>query len=111
VIETELARYMEPGRLQGLIDQISTQLAAEGKGPFKWENRPARSRNLRMDRGRCSADEIGGRYCENCHAGKIVPRFGHDYRRQRRGARGMRSIAANAEALWKKSEEMVGENF
>src|SRR5579862_2653512 len=36
VIETELGRYMEPGTLRGLIDQISTQLAMEGKGPFKW---------------------------------------------------------------------------
>src|ERR1700722_17395198 len=40
VIETELARHMEPGSLQGLIDQISTQLAAEGNGPFEWKTIP-----------------------------------------------------------------------
>src|SRR5208282_2464600 len=31
VIHTELARYVEPARIQALIDQIGQQLAAEGK--------------------------------------------------------------------------------
>ena len=56
------------------------------------------------------ADEIGGQYCENCHVAK-------SYRTTRpsppsaKAYADMRSIAKNAEALWKKSEELVGESF
>src|SRR6201997_2092067 len=34
VIETELARHVDPSRLDTLIKQISDQLLAEGQGPF-----------------------------------------------------------------------------
>src|SRR5579863_5041805 len=40
VIETELARSVDPGQLQNLIQQIEKQLAAEGKGPFQWKTVP-----------------------------------------------------------------------
>jgi hypothetical protein len=56
------------------------------------------------------ADEIGGRYCENCHVGHIVP----DEVAISAGSEGVRAYAldpATAEALWKKSEELVGEQF
>jgi hypothetical protein len=54
------------------------------------------------------ADEVGGQYCENCHIGKIVP----DDVTITVVSEGVRSYALdpkNAEALWKKREEMVGE--
>ena len=54
------------------------------------------------------ADEVGGQYCENCHIGKIVP----DDVTNTMASEGARSYALdpkNAEALWKKREEMVGE--
>jgi hypothetical protein len=54
------------------------------------------------------ADEVGGQYCENCHIGKIVP----DDVTITAVSEGVRSYALdpkNAEALWKKREEMVGE--
>ena len=57
-----------------------------------------------------SADEIGGRYCENCHVGQMVP----DNLPITAVSEGVRAYAldpSNAEALWKKSEEMVGESF
>ncbi len=56
------------------------------------------------------ADEIGARYCENCHVGNIVP----DDAAITVVSEGVRAYAVdptNAEALWKKSEEMVGESF
>src|SRR6201988_3778926 len=40
VIETELARHVDPARLQALIDRISKERAAEGKGPFQWKTVP-----------------------------------------------------------------------
>ena len=56
------------------------------------------------------ADEIGGRYCENCHVGKIAP----DDTPLNAISEGVRAYALDpktAEALWKKSEELVGESF
>ena len=68
----------------------------------------ARRGNFSMGRGGCLADEVGGQYCENCHIGKIVP----DDVTITAVSEGVRSYALepkNAEALWKKNEEMVGE--
>ena len=56
------------------------------------------------------ADEIGARYCENCHVGKTVP-DGTPITAVSEGVRGYALDAKNAEALWKKSEELVGESF
>jgi len=56
------------------------------------------------------ADEIGSRYCENCHVGQIVP----DDVTINPISEGVRAYALDpniAEALWKKSEELVGESF
>jgi hypothetical protein len=52
-----------------------------------------------------SAGEIGGQYCENCYVGKIVA----DDVAISAISEGMRGYALdpnNAEALWKKSEEL-----
>ena len=110
VIETELARHIDPTRRQAVIDQISTQLAAEGKGPFQWKSIPQGSATSVWAAVVAPAEEIGGRYCENCHVGKVVP----DSATISGVSEGVRAYAldpANAEALWKKSEEMVGEAF
>ncbi len=40
VIHTELARSMEPGQVEKVIEQMSQQLAAEGKPPFQWKTIP-----------------------------------------------------------------------
>ncbi len=109
VIHTELTRYMEPGLLENLIQQIEKQLAAEGKS-FQWKTIPQGAATSVWAGVVASADEIGGRYCENCHVGKIVPESA-----QITGvSEGVRAYALDkntAEALWKKSEELVGESF
>lgn len=56
------------------------------------------------------ADEIGGRYCENCHVGHIVA-DDVTISAISEGVRGYASDLGNAEALWKKSEELVGQSF
>jgi hypothetical protein len=56
------------------------------------------------------AEEVGGKYCEDCHVSHLVP----DEITLSPGSEGVRGYAldsANAAALWKKSEEMVGESF
>jgi NAD(P)-dependent dehydrogenase (short-subunit alcohol dehydrogenase family) len=109
-IRTELTRYTDPGRLETMIAQINKQLAAEGKEPYQLKTVPQGAATSVWAAVVAPADEIGGRYCENCHVGNVVP----DDVTITVASEGVRAYAldpANAEALWKKSEEMVGETF
>jgi NAD(P)-dependent dehydrogenase (short-subunit alcohol dehydrogenase family) len=110
VIQTELARDVDPSALENLRKQINDQLLAEGKGPFKWKTIPQGAATSVWAGVVAPAEEIGGRYCENCHVGQIVP----DEVTITGVSEGVRAYALDpqrAEALWKKSEEMVGEKF
>ena len=109
-IQTELGRYVDPNRLEKIIEQINQQLAAEGKAPFQWKTIPQGAATSVWAGVVASADEIGGRYCENCHVGKTVP-DDTTITAVSEGVRGYALDAKNAEALWKKSEELVGESF
>ena len=109
-IRTELGRYAEPGRLEKVIGEINQQLAAQGKGPFQWKTIPQGAATSVWAAVVAPADEIGGRYCENCHVGDIVP-GDLPITAVSEGVRGYALDPNNAEALWKKSEEMVGESF
>jgi len=110
VIHTELARHMDPSRIEGMIKQMDDQLAAEGKKPFAWKTIPQGAATSVWAGVVAPAEEIGGRYCENCHVGEIVPE-GVTISGVSEGVRGYALDPNNAEALWKKSEEMVGESF
>jgi NAD(P)-dependent dehydrogenase (short-subunit alcohol dehydrogenase family) len=109
-IQTELGRYAEPGRIEKLIEQINAQLATEGKGPFQWKTIPQGAATSVWAGVVASADQIGGQYCENCHVGTAVPDEA-PIPLISEGVRAYALDAKNAEALWKKSEEMVGESF
>jgi hypothetical protein len=107
--QTELARHMDQSRIQEILDQLD-QLAAEGNEPFQWKTIPQGAATSVWAAVVAAADEIGGRYCENCHVSHIVP----DEVILNVGSEGVRGYALdpkNAEALWKKSEELVGESF
>jgi NAD(P)-dependent dehydrogenase (short-subunit alcohol dehydrogenase family) len=110
VIHTELGRHIDPSRTQGIIDQMNKQLAAEGKAPFQWKTVPQGAATSVWAGVVAPADEIGGRYCENCHVGNIVP-DDVTISAISEGVRGYALDPKNAEALWKKSEELVGESF
>jgi NAD(P)-dependent dehydrogenase (short-subunit alcohol dehydrogenase family) len=110
VIQTELARYVDPARLQVMIDQMTKQLAAEGKSSFEWKTIPQGAATSVWAGVVAPADEIGGRYCENCHVGQLVA---EDVAISG-VSEGVRAYALDpkmAEALWKKSEQLVGESF
>jgi NAD(P)-dependent dehydrogenase (short-subunit alcohol dehydrogenase family) len=109
-IQTELARHMDPSRMQAIVDQINQQLAAEGKPPFRFKTIPQGAATSVWAGVVAPADEIGGRYCENCHVGHIVPDDA-TISAISEGVRGYALDANNAEELWKKSEELVGESF
>jgi NAD(P)-dependent dehydrogenase (short-subunit alcohol dehydrogenase family) len=109
VIQTELARSVDPSHLENVMEQLRQQLAAEGK-TFQWKTIPQGAATSVWAAVVAPSDEIGGRYCENCHVGQIVP----DNVTISGVSEGVRPYAldpTNAEALWKKSEELVGESF
>jgi NAD(P)-dependent dehydrogenase (short-subunit alcohol dehydrogenase family) len=109
-VHTELARHMDSSSLQSTIEQMNKQLAAEGKPPYQWKTIPQGAATSVWTAVVASPEEIGGRYCENCHVGHIVA-DNVTISAVSEGVRGYALDARNAEALWKKSEEMVGENF
>ena len=109
-IYTELGRHMEPAQLQAMVDQITQQLAAEGRGPFQFKTIPQGAATSVWAGIVAPAGEIGGQYCENCHVGKIVA----DDVTISAISEGVRAYALDpgaAEALWRKSEELVEESF
>ena len=109
-IQTELSRYVAPGRLEKIVEQINQQLAAEGKPAFELKTVPQGAATSVWAAVVAPAEEIGARYCENCHVGKTVPDDA-TITAVSEGVRGYALDPNNAEALWKKSEEMVGESF
>src|SRR6202142_4129537 len=110
VIHTELARQVDASQIEKIIEQRNQQLAAEGKALFQWKSIPQGAATSVWAGFIAPADEVGGRYCENCHVGTIVP---DDVviSAVTEGVRGYALDLKNAEALWKKSEELVGESF
>jgi NAD(P)-dependent dehydrogenase (short-subunit alcohol dehydrogenase family) len=109
-IRTELGRYLESGRLERVVEEINQQLAAQGRGPFQWKSIPQGAATSVWAAVVAPVDEIGGQYCENCHVGHIVPDDA-PITAVSEGVRGYALDPHSAEALWKKSEELVGESF
>jgi NAD(P)-dependent dehydrogenase (short-subunit alcohol dehydrogenase family) len=109
-IQTELGRYVDPSHIRKMIDQMNQQLATEGKAPFQWKTVPQGAATSVWAGVVVPADEIGGRYCENCHIGNIVPDH-VTISAISEGVRGYALDPTTAEALWKKSEQLVGESF
>ena len=109
-IQTELGRHLDSSQMQQIIEGINQQLAEEDQGPFQWKTIPQGAATSVWAAVVAPADQIGGRYCENCHVGSIVS----DHVTLSPISEGVRGYALdprNAEALWKKSEELVGESF
>lgn len=109
-IQTELARHLDPSRIQSIVDQLNRQLAEEGKPPFQFKTIPQGAATSVWAGVVARADEIGGKYCENCHIGHIVA-DDVTISAISEGVRGYALDSKLAAALWKKSEEMVGESF
>ena len=110
IIETELIRHMSPTWLQTRVDEINQQLATAGKPPIHWKSIPQGAATSVWAAVVVPAGEIGGRYCEDCHVGSIVPEE-VPASAVTEGVRGYAVDTRTAEALWKKSEELVGESF
>ncbi|HZZ13323.1 MAG TPA: SDR family NAD(P)-dependent oxidoreductase, partial [Paraburkholderia sp.] len=106
-IHTELARHMDESQMTALLDTINRQLESEGHAPFQFKTVPQGAATSVWAALVASADEVGGRYCENCHVSETVA----DDVVITPISEGVRRYAldlASADALWRKSEDMVG---
>jgi NAD(P)-dependent dehydrogenase (short-subunit alcohol dehydrogenase family) len=110
VIHTELARHVDASAIEKIIEQRNQQLAAEGKAPFQWKSIPQGAATSVWAGVVAPAEEIGGRYCEDCHVARLVP-ANTPINTINEGVLGYALDPSNAEALWKKSEELVCESF
>jgi NAD(P)-dependent dehydrogenase (short-subunit alcohol dehydrogenase family) len=109
-IQTEIGRHSPAAEEQQMIEQLNRQLAAEGKPLFQWKSIAQGAATSVWAGVAAPADQIGGRYCENCHVGTIVP-DGVRLSSNNEGVRGYALDPGNAEALWRKSEQLVLESF
>jgi NAD(P)-dependent dehydrogenase (short-subunit alcohol dehydrogenase family) len=109
-IATELARHMPDGAMEAWLRQIQEQRAAAGEPPFEFKSVPQGGATSVWAGVVASAEEVGGKYCEDCHVSELIAADSQ----LRVIAKGVREYALDpekAKALWKKSEEMAGETF
>lgn len=100
VIQTELGRHLTPE----LIAQIMPAGADPSAMVFK--SIPQGAATSVWSAVVAAAEEVGGRYCEDCHVASIT-----NDATAREGVRAYALDPARADALWAKSEAMVGERF
>src|SRR5271170_1869389 len=105
-IQTELGRHLSPEAIKQLIDGINAANSASGAPAFSWKTIPQGAATSVWSGIVASADEVGGRYCEDCHVAELAE--GDNIRG---GVRAYALDPGHARALWAKSEEMVGEHF
>jgi NAD(P)-dependent dehydrogenase (short-subunit alcohol dehydrogenase family) len=107
-ILTELGRHLQPGELEGTVERINAQLTAEGRPPFQFKTIPQGAATSVWAAFVAPAEEVGGRYCEDCRVSQVTEGLISPV------SPGVRRYALDpehAKALWAKSEEMVGERF
>jgi NAD(P)-dependent dehydrogenase (short-subunit alcohol dehydrogenase family) len=102
-IQTELGRHMTPE----LVAQMQARIAASTqRTTFRFKSVPQGAATQVWAAFVAPVDAIGGRYCEDCHVCEV-----NDDTTSRAGVRSYALNLDRANALWRKSEEMVGERF
>jgi NAD(P)-dependent dehydrogenase (short-subunit alcohol dehydrogenase family) len=107
-IMTELDRHMQPGELQATMDRLNAELTAEGRPPFQFKTIPQGAATSVWAAVVAPADEVGGRYCEDCQVSQVTEGLISPVPP---GVRPYALDLEHAKALWARSEEMVGERF
>jgi NAD(P)-dependent dehydrogenase (short-subunit alcohol dehydrogenase family) len=108
-IQTELSRHLSDADMTALVQRLNADLAAKGKPPLKFKSVPQGAATSVWAGVVAAADAVGGRYCENCQVTTLVTEEPLDP--VSGGVRPYALDALRAEALWVKSEELVGERF
>jgi NAD(P)-dependent dehydrogenase (short-subunit alcohol dehydrogenase family) len=103
-IQTELSRHMSPEAMMRLLESIRASLPPGTD--LKLKTIPQGAATTLWAGVVAPADEVGGRYCEDCHVAEIL-----DIGQTLGGVRSYALDPERAKALWKVSEEMVGEVF
>jgi NAD(P)-dependent dehydrogenase (short-subunit alcohol dehydrogenase family) len=104
-IRTELSRHLTAEMREKLIAQINAS-QPKGAAPFAYKTIPQGAATSVWAACVADAETIGGRYCEDCQVAEVVSTPG-----LRGGVRPYALDPQHAQALWQKSEEMVGERF
>ncbi|MGC2028935.1 MAG: SDR family NAD(P)-dependent oxidoreductase [Steroidobacteraceae bacterium] len=104
-IRTELSRHLTREALEKLITEINAR-QPRGAAPFSYKSIPQGAATSVWAACIADAEAIGGRYCEDCHAAEIASAPGI-----RAGVQPYALDPQHAQALWQKSEELVGERF
>ena len=104
-IETELGRYLTAEVREKMIANINAS-QPKGAPPFSWKSIPQGAATSVWAACVADAEAVGGRYCEDCHVAEIVSIPGI-----RGGVQPYALDPTRAQALWQKSEQLVGERF
>lgn len=106
-IRTELTRHLGD-HIGKMIAAINDRARADGQPDFVWKSIPEGAATTVWAAARAPAEEIGGRYCEDCHVADPVDDTDPAVRH---GLRPYAGDPERAKALWDLSEKMVGESF
>ncbi|WP_293678427.1 SDR family NAD(P)-dependent oxidoreductase [uncultured Phenylobacterium sp.] len=106
VIQTELGRYMTPEIMAAMAASLAESAKTAGASNFSFKTIPQGAATSVWAGAVAAADEVGGRYCEDCHVAEL-----QEDPNARGGVRAYALDPDRAKALWAKSEAMVGEQF
>jgi NAD(P)-dependent dehydrogenase (short-subunit alcohol dehydrogenase family) len=98
-IVTELGRHLDEEAINALV-------AAQQGRRTVWKTIPQGAATSVWAAFVADADEVGGRYCEDCHVAEVT-----DDHAAETGVFGYALDATSATALWARSEALVGEAF
>jgi len=107
-IMTELGRHLQPGELEATVERINAQLTAEDRPPIQFKTIPQGAATSVWAAFVAAAEEVGGRYCEDCQVSQVTDGLISPVNP---GVRPYALDPEHAKTLWAKSEEMVGERF
>jgi NAD(P)-dependent dehydrogenase (short-subunit alcohol dehydrogenase family) len=106
-VETELGRYMDPVAREAQRKALST--GGAGNANFVRKNAAQGASTSVWAGVYAPAEEVGGRYCEDCRVGEVLPAAAASPM-----GPGVAAYALNTDTaakLWAKSEDLVGEKF
>lgn len=107
-IQTELGRHLTPEVTRQMIALINPgNPSPPDLATFKWKTIPQGAATSVWAAAFAPSEVMGGRYCEDCHVAEVKDSTyaGLD------GVCPYAIDSVRAQALWKKSEELVGERF
>jgi NAD(P)-dependent dehydrogenase (short-subunit alcohol dehydrogenase family) len=108
-IQTELGRHMSEEDMAALVARMEARRKETGEPGFVFKSIPQGAATTVWVAVVADKDEVGGRYCEDCHVTTNVTAGPFDA--DTGGVTAYALDPDNASALWAKSEEMVGETF